>query len=171
MKNQFSQLISIVLLFLIIVGTLVFILPLREKLAVLKSTREGLQADLLALQTEYDALEALAAEVSTSETTRETLLRAVPIGFSQDDLILDLSEMANGLDFILNAVNFSNVVSENYGKTLEISINLSGPYEEMILFLQKLESAERLLHITGINIQRTSDTDVAFNLKLEAYYQ
>lgn len=171
MKNQFSQLISIVLLFLIIVGALAFVLPLREKLATLKGTREGLQADLFSLEAEYSALETLAAEVSTSETTRETLLKAVPIGFSQDDLILDLSEMATGLDFTLNAVNFSDTVSEEYGKTMDISINLSGPYGEMILFLQKLESAERLLRITGINIQRTSDADIAFNLRLEAYYQ
>ena len=169
--GQFSQLFAIILLFLMILGSLLFVLPMRDEVEVLKASEASLAEELVVLESEYQSLATLAEEVSTSETTNQMLMAAVPTGFSQDDLILELSEMATELGFTLNAVNFSDTVDQDFGKTISISANFSGTYEQLIAFLQKLETAERLMRVLSLNVQRTSTSDVSFNISLEAYYQ
>lgn len=169
--GQFSQLFSILLLFLIIVGSLLFVLPLRDTIDALKTTRAGLKNNLATLEAEYEDLAALAEEVTTSETTRQSLMTAVPSGYSQDELILELSEMSSELGFTLNAVTFSSTLSQDLGKALTVNANFSGTYEQLIAFLQKLETAKRLLRVLSLNVQRTTTSEISFNLSLEAYYQ
>ncbi len=169
--GQFSQLFAIILLFLMILGSLLFVLPMRDEVEVLKASEASLAEELVVLESEYQSLATLAEEVSTSETTKQTLMNAVPSGYAQDELILELSEMATELGFTLNTVNFSDTVSQEFGKTLSISANFSGTYEQLIAFLQKLETAERLMRVLSLNVQRTSTSDISFNISLEAYYQ
>ncbi len=169
--GQGSQLFAIVLLLLLIVGVLAFVLPMRGTVAELEVTKAAKADELQALQSELDALSTLASQVAESETTKQALLAAVPVGYSQDELILELSQMAQDSNFSLNAMNFSQSVDENFGNTLSITANFSGSYDDLINFLQKLETAERLIRVTSLNVQLTSTSTVTFNLGLEAYYQ
>lgn len=170
-NNSLSQLISIILLFLIIVGSTVFVLPLREKITTLQETQKTLSGELALLEADYQDLKTLSEDVASSETTRALLKAAVPVGFDQDALLLELSEMAEGAGFTLNAVNFSDTVSETYGNAITMSANFTGTYDDLVSFLQALESADRLLRVSNMSIQRTSTSDIAFNVSIEAYYQ
>ncbi len=170
-KNQASQLLSVLLLLLISVAVMVFVLPMRGDVDALRVEKEALTGQLQAAENEYSSLQALSEEVSGSNSVREELLDAVPEGFSQDDLILELSEIADGAGFKLNAMNFSESVSQNYGSMVTVAANLSGDYEDLLKFLQKVENAERLMRVTSVSVQLTSTEDVVFNLNIEAYHQ
>jgi Tfp pilus assembly protein PilO len=170
-KNQASQLLSVLLLLLISVAVMVFVLPMRGDVDALRVEKEALTGQLQAAENEYSSLQALSEEVSGSNSVREELLAAVPEGFSQDDLILELSEIADGAGFKLNAMNFSESVSQNYGSMVTVAANLSGDYEDLLKFLQKVENAERLMRVTSVSVQLTSTEDVVFNLNIEAYHQ
>jgi len=169
--GQFSQLFSILLLFLIILGATVFVLPMRDSIATLQMNKETAAAELQTLETEYETLAALSEKVATSETTKQSLMAAVPSGYAQDQLLLDLSEMASDLKFTLNALNFSDTTSEDFGKTITMTANFSGTYDQLIALLQKLETSNRLLRVVSLNVQRTSGTEITFNMNIEAYYQ
>ncbi|QQR55399.1 type 4a pilus biogenesis protein PilO [Candidatus Peregrinibacteria bacterium] len=169
--SQSSQLISIFLLFLIIVGAVVFVLPMRDKITALKSQEAVLAEELQTLDTQYEALSTLSKEVSQSETTKLKLLSAVPKGYDQDALILELTDLAAQTGFTLNAISFSAGTSQDYGKILSVSSSVKGSFEQMIEFLQLLEGADRLMRITSLSVQRLSASEVGFNLTLEAYYQ
>ncbi len=169
--GQFSQLFSILLLFLIILGATVFVLPMRDEIAVLETTRDAASTELQTLQAQYQSLSDLSEEVATSETTKQSLMAAVPSGYAQDQLLLDLSAMATDLSFKLNALNFSDTTSEEFGPTVTLTANFSGSYDQLIALLQKMETSDRLMRVVSLNVQRTSSTDIAFNMSIEAYYQ
>lgn len=170
-SGQFSQLFSILLLFLIILGGTVFVLPMREEIAALQVSKETLSGELQTLQTQYQSLSDLSEKITTSETTKQSLKAAVPTGYSQDQLLLDISKVASDLKFTLNAVNFSDTTSEEFGKTITMTANFSGSYDQLITLLQKLETSDRLMRVVSLNVQRTSGTEIAFNMSIEAYYQ
>ncbi len=170
-SGQSSQLVSILLLFLVIVGVTVFVLPMREEMTQLQLEKTTLEAELLELDARYMALDELSKKVSQSETTKLSLLRAHPVGYEQDQLILDLTNMAEEAGFSLNVLSFSPGLSEEYGKTLTVATNITGSYDQMIRFLQSLESADRLMRVISMNVQRLTASSVAFNLQIEAYYQ
>lgn len=170
-KGQFTQLGSVLLLILIVVGSVLFVLPMRDTIAELKITRDSVSDELQGLQSELESLEMLAEDVGKSEATKTALLSAVPSGYSQDALILELYEISDGLNFDLNAMNFSGSVDQELGDVISVSANFSGSYDDLIDFLQKLENADRLMQVTSLSVQLTSTEDVVFNLNIEAYYQ
>ncbi len=170
-NNSFSQLVSIVLLFLIIVGSVVFVLPMRDKIAELKVAKEAATTEVATLESTYADLQALSEQVATSESTRDALKAAVPSGYDQDSLLLELSSMGEDLGFKINAITFGDTVSEQYGNTISISANITGTYDDLVAFLQEVEAADRLMQVTSMSVQRTSSSAISFSLTLEAYYQ
>lgn len=171
MKQQVSQALAILLLLLMILGSVLFVLPLREKTKAQQVALDSLNTEVASLEQDYESLSALSQEVSSSEATRQALMTAVPTGSSQDTLILDLSKMIGDLGFTLNAMNFSSSVDEEFGHVLSITTNVSGSADKLVSLLQKLEASQRLLRVTSLNVQRTGQTSVAFNIHMEAYYQ
>lgn len=170
-KSQISQLVSVLLLLLIGVGIMIFVLPMRDKIATLKESRDTVASELESLQSEYDALSALSEDTAASDASKQELLNAVPSGYSQDDLILELSGLAEAADFDLNAMNFSEAVDQEFGNTVLVSANLSGSYNDLVTFLQKVENADRLMNVQSISVQLTGTDSIVFNLNIEAYYQ
>jgi type IV pilus assembly protein PilO len=170
-KERSSQLVSILLLMLIIFGSIFFVVPLRDNIAELTSSRDLATEDLLVLQTEYDNLSALSDEISKSEATQEALKKAVPEGVSQDELILDLVELAEESGFAASVMSFSLRTDQDFGNTVGVSLNLNGAYDDLITLLQAIENAERLMQVESIAVQRTSTTDISFSLSVESYYQ
>lgn len=170
-KAQLSQLMSILLLFLILVGAVVVTLPLNKKVKEIRANKVVVAELLQQTQADFDDLNDLLSEVSTSEATKAALVKAVPVGLSQDELILELTELADDADFDLNAMNFSTAIDQVLGNTLIVAANFSGSVDDLIKFLQSIENADRLIQVTSLNVQLTSTEDVVFNLNLEAYYQ
>lgn len=170
-QHQASQLFSILLLLLLMVGFLVFVFPLRENVAALKLDKAVAADELQQAQADYDSLAALADEVAKSEATRQALIDAVPQGSAQDELILELSGIAETADFDLNAMNFTDAVDQDYGKVLRVNVNLAGDYGDLMDFLQALETADRLIRVTSMSVQLTSTSAMVFNVNFDAYYQ
>lgn len=168
---QSSQLFSLLLLLLMMVGGAVFVLPMRSTIGDLSVQRSTATEEVNALQTEYDSLAALAEDISKSDSAKEALMKAVPVGYSEDDLLLDLSTMASEVGFKLNAMNFSLGQRAELGSTITVTANLTGTYDQLVDFLQQVESSARLMQVTSLNVQRTGATAIAFNLQIEAYYQ
>lgn len=171
MKGQVSQLGSVLLLLLIAISVMVFVFPMRDTVAELKIEKVTVAEELQGAQSDYEALLALSEEVAKSEATKQALQTAVPTGASQDQLILDLSEMAEDAGFDLNAMNFSLSVDQTFGNTVQVAANVSGSYDDLIDFLQKIETASRLMQVKSLSVQLTSTSAVVFNLSIEAYYQ
>ncbi len=170
-KAQLSQLMSILLLFLILVGAVVITVPLNQKVKEIKANKVVAGDLLQQTQTDFDDLNALLAEVSTSEATKAALVSAVPVGVAQDEFILELTELSKEAGFDLNAMNFSTAVDQALGGKLIVAANFSGDVDDLIKFLQSIEKADRLMQVTSLNVQLTSTEDVVFNLNIEAYYQ
>jgi len=162
--GQSSQLVSITLLLLVLVGTFVFVLPMRGKISELKIQKSTAQSELSALDTEYNSLSALSSEVAKSEATKQALLSAVPVGTSQDALILELSKIADESGFDLNSISFSDGNDETYGSFVSTTLNVTGSFSKLIPFLQQIESAGRLMRVKSLSVQKTSTDTVSFNL-------
>ena len=80
-------------------------------------------------------------------------------------------ELAEDSGFDSNVISFSLRTDQEYGNTLGVSMSLVGAYDDLITLLQAIESAERLMQVQSIAVQRTSTTDISFSLSLETYYQ
>lgn len=169
--GQSSQFVSIILLLLVIVGVFVFVFPMRGKIVELKADRLVLDGELTALNAEYDSLSALSLETAKSEATKEALLKAVPVNTAQDELILELSKIAEDNGFDLNAVNFSESSDAVLGNFVSTNVNVTGNSDKLITLLQQFESADRLITVKSLSIQRTSSTAISANISLDAYYQ
>lgn len=171
MESRSSQLISILLLILIVVGSIVFVFPLRDRIDGFQAEKVTANQELATLQGEYDKLSTLSEEISKSESTQEALKKAVPLGMKQDELILELIDMAESVGFNAKVLSFSLRSDQEYGNAIGISMSLTGNYSELIEFLQRLEAAERLLTVDSISVQRNSAEAITFGVNLEAYYQ
>ncbi|MBI4127314.1 type 4a pilus biogenesis protein PilO [Candidatus Peregrinibacteria bacterium] len=170
-NNQISQLVSIILLLFLILGGVFFVGPIRERVQKSTETRDAAALDLQGLQSQYEELAALAAQVSESAVTKTKLLSAVPVGTAQDKLLDELGKMASDLSLVMNSVSFAESSDQDFGNYLNISANFQGSYDQLIAFLQKLENASRLLRVTALSVQLTGTSSAVFTLSLEAYYQ
>ncbi len=171
MSKYSSQLVSILLLILIIAGSVFFVLPMRENIASLKEEKSVADENLLTLQSQYDELNALSQEIAKSKSIQETLQKAVPVGIKQDELILELTDMAESLDFEVKVLSFSMRRDATYGNVISLSMSLNGTSDALIEYLQMLEAADRLLNVTSISIQQNNTESITFGVNLDVYYQ
>lgn len=165
------QLTAVVLLFLLIIGILLVILPMRSRNAALKVTHATALTERQQLEDRLEKLEALSEQVASSAAAKKTLLQAVPKGLNQDELILELKELSDKVSYDLSTMSFSVTNSAEFGNTVSIGASLSGGYSDLIAFLRNIENADRLFRVKSIAAQRTNNEGVYFNVVLEAFYQ
>lgn len=171
MRSQHSQLLSVLLLLMMSVGAMVFVIPKRAEVKELQTKVEERASALASTELDYVSLQSLAEEVGSSASAKEKLLDAVPVGTAQDELILELSEIARKAGFQLNALNFSEGEDQEMGSYLGVSANFSGDYDKLIAFLQRIENADRLMRVTNLSIQLTSTDSIVFNVNIAAFHQ
>lgn len=168
--NKNSQFIS-VLLILLVVSLLAFVtMPLREKVTAHRLQKETVASQQQLLETQLSDLKSLSQTVTESAATKTALQKAVPEGYGQDALILELSQIASEQELTLSGMGFSPV-SEDGRSYLKLALNVSGPYDAFIPFLQGLESADRLIRVNSISVQRTGSEAAVFNINLDAFHQ
>lgn len=170
-RNHFTQLVSVVLLLVMVLAAVLFVLPMQERVGDLKLEKVAAADDLQQLQTDYEHLKGLSDQLAESDSLKKELSEAVPEGYEQGQLILDLTEIAKATDFVLSGMSFSPSTDQQYGNVMTLSANLSGSYSDMLSLLQAIENADRLMQVTSMNVQLTNATNVVLNLTLEAYYQ
>lgn len=171
MNKQFSQLVSVLLLIAIAVGAFVFVGPMRSNVTDLKTQVDEAGMELETLNYEKDRLGAMAAQIGDSESSKDELLEAIPVGENQDAIITELNSLAEEKGISMNSLNFTVSSDDDFGNVLNISANFSATYENLLGFLQKIENADRLFKVNSLNVQLSTTTDAVFNLNLEAYYQ
>lgn len=170
MKNSQSQLLSVVLLLILVLGGIFFVNPLRESVAEMKVDRDDSVSRLAQSQLSLESMKLLAEEVS-AESAKADLLDAVPVGNAQDELILEMESIAKKAGFDLNAVNFTEGSDAEYGQKVIVAANLAGSYDDLVEFLQRVENADRLMTVDSMTVQLTSTDSVVFNVSLSAYHQ
>lgn len=170
-QNQLSQLFSIILLFFIILGGVFFVMPMRENIAILDVQKVASADELQQLQSQYDSLAQVAAQVDASSGAKVELLNAVPVGIDEGKLLDEIVSIADEFEVTMNSVSFSKSSDNDFGNILGVTANFKGSYEQLVSFLQKIENAKRLMRVTALSVQLTSTEDSIFNLSIETYYQ
>lgn len=165
---------SVVLLLAVVLGLLFFVNPMRAEIGLMEVNLAEKELQVSELSAKVAELEAIKEEVGSSGISEDKLLTQVPEGISQDELIVDLSELSTTAGIELHGMSFSTVESEDGAGAVSISASFDGDYEDLIGFLQAVEDSSRKIKVKSINVQLSSEDDVAkasFSLLMEAYYQ
>ncbi|PIR54995.1 hypothetical protein COU74_04645 [Candidatus Peregrinibacteria bacterium CG10_big_fil_rev_8_21_14_0_10_36_19] len=115
-------------------------------------------------------------DVST-EVQRAEVLKSIPVGLNQDEVIQDLVRIAKLNDIELNSVSFGRGSEGKDGiGSLRINSSFEGNYSDLVGFLKEIEENGRLFKVNSINVQvntfeSSSFERISFALNLEAYYQ
>ncbi len=171
MNQTRTSLVSVLLALGILLAFYLWILPTNARIQALKIQRDQVISERQAAETSYATLQTLSADLSQSQSIQDDLLKAVPVGYSQDSLISELFSLAQNLKFSLSTVSFSPSTGETGAGVLQISASLQGSEDDLITFIRRIEEADRLLDLKSFSVQDFSATEVIFNLSLEAYYQ
>ncbi len=170
-RSHRIQLLAVVLFILMVLGLVLFILPMQRANKALQLDKREAVAERQEAQLSLEKLSQLSDELSASESTKKALLRAVPSGLSQDALILELKELADEADFNVNNMSFSERNSEGLGEVLSVGLSLAGDYSDLTTLLELIEEADRLMEVSSISVQRIDPQSILFNLTVEAFYQ
>jgi len=168
------NLLSVILLFAVVIGLLFFVNPTRTQIGLLEANLAEKELQVSDLQARVTELEAIQSEVGSSGISEDKLLTQVPEGMAQDELIVDLSELSTTAGIALHGMSFSTVQSAEGAGVISVSASFDGDYEDLIGFLQAIEDSSRKIKVKSINVQLSSEDDVAkanFSLLMEAYYQ
>ncbi|EKD47747.1 MAG: hypothetical protein ACD_65C00308G0001 [uncultured bacterium] len=172
-KSNFLNLLSVIFLTAIVLGVVFLVNPMRTQIDQLDSDLDLKNFEVDSLTARVAELETLQEELATSGTTEEKLLQEVPVGFNQDELLTDLSDLSDEAGIVLNSVGFSVSEGEENG-VVTISASFDGDYEDLIGFLETIEDNTRKLKVKTISVQLSeegSTPHVSFGLAMEAYYQ
>lgn len=150
--------------------------PIRTQVNDLSEELEGRNLALEQLQSELAHLQSVSVNLPVAETERTRILKAVPLGFNQDNLVNDLDALAKRVNIDLNAMSFSQPSVHESFQSIAITANFTGRYSDLLALLEALETNSRLLKVASIGVQLSEVNDegeqlMNFSVTLEAYYQ
>jgi Tfp pilus assembly protein PilO len=185
--NRSASLTALVLFIVSILVGVFFWQPMRDRVVEQSTLLDSEQAELTILEKQVADLVSLEANLPVSDTERERILDTVPTQLAQDDLVKDLSTLADKVGISLNSMTFSlhpasptltvGAAAAKSGEADVVSImaNFTGNYDDLITLLKALESNKRLFRVTSIGVQLSEITEqgqqMIFTVALEAYYQ
>lgn len=130
------------------------------------------------LQNQNEALKKAQEEYSlSSEVERLESFKAIPLELNQDEVINDLTEIAENYDITLHSISFGKGQENSQGVgSLRISASFEGNYLDLTDFLEGLEQNARLFIVDSISVQvgraEISNIERAnFSLTIEAFFQ
>ncbi|HCW32785.1 MAG: hypothetical protein UT55_C0068G0011 [Candidatus Peregrinibacteria bacterium GW2011_GWE2_39_6] len=177
-KSSTSTLIAAGFLILAILITALLWLPTRDNTQILKENLTTKNTELTQINTQVASLVDLEANLPVSEVERQRILAKVPIALNQDQLVKDISAIANSVGISLNSVTFALSPSEQkeQANVVNMVANFAGDYNNLIALLEAIERNNRLLKVSSIGVQlgETSDEgkqQMNFSVSLESYYQ
>ena len=172
-SSTFLNLISVILLAATVVMVVFFVNPMQTEVDSLKLQLDEKDTQVADLTAQVADLEMMREELGSSGVSEEKLLLQVPDGLGQDQLIDDLSDLAEEAGVELHGMSFSTVEGDQTG-SVSISSSFDGDYEDLIGFLETVEDNSRKIRIRSINVQLSEEASVphaSFSLLMEAYYQ
>lgn len=177
MSRRSTSLFSVVLLIAAIALGVFVWQPARDRALEGAKTLETAQSELQGLEEEVATLVQLEAELPVGETERARILDAVPLSLVQEELVEDLSTIADSVGVSLNSTTFSLQSSRQQNPhVVSMVSNLNGHYDDLIRLMKALESNDRLFKITSIGVQlgeldEEGNQQMIFSVSMEAYYQ
>lgn len=173
-----KPLIGVFLIVLAIAGYSFYTRSLADENSQLSADISSKTAELQALQTQIKTLKSAEDEYELStEVERLESLKAIPLGLNQDEVINDLTEIAENYDITLHSISFGKGQVNSEGvASLRISASFEGNYLDLTDFLEGLEQNARLFVVDSISVQvsqaEISNTERAnFSLTIEAFFQ
>jgi len=176
--SKVSNLLGVFLILLSIAVYMFFLKGFAADVAVKSSDIANKQTKILEMKNKI-------AEITTAEqkwdvsteVQRAEVLKSIPVGLNQDEVIEDLVRIAHINDIELNSVSFGRGSEGKDGiGSLRINSSFEGNYSDLVGFLKEIEENGRLFKVNSINVQvntfESSNFDrISFALNLEAYYQ
>lgn len=176
-KFRFS-LLALIFFIIAFAGAWFYVKPLWDEVSSMNKGKIEKQEQKKELNDQLTELQLLQQDLNlTSEVTQETTLAAIPENLEQEQLINDLSDIAQKNDMVLNGINFGITSGGVAGEITKVSINanLNGNESSLVNFLKGVENNSRKLIVNNITVQ-IGETDlglsrVNFNVSMESYYQ
>ncbi len=172
-SSSFLNFISVLLLVGAIAGMVFYVNPMRSNLDSLEEDLVEKEAEVADLTSRVVELEALRDELGSSGVSEAKLLLQVPEGAEQDELVTGLAELSEEAGIDLHGMSFSNIEGDTNG-VVTIAASFDGDYEDLVSFLESVESSSRKIKVKSIAVQLSEEGGVAhasFSLLMEAYYQ
>lgn len=130
------------------------------------------------LEEKASILASLSENYSTIEDDKEIILETLPTDKDASKLVADLNSIAekNGLKFTsvesnttlsTKSENKSNdplllqTIKGDYGYEMPLSIKVEGSYKNIVPFIEGIESYQRLINITSIDIAEINDEGIS----------
>lgn len=166
-------LVALALYFFYVKSVAAIVMEKELKNADLSSQEQLLSAKLTQLEEAGKQLE-LDSDVKTQQ-----VINAIPDKLEQDNLILDLVEIAKKNDIQFNSIGFSIGDVEGVDGSLKkvgISAGFEGNYGDLVNFLKSIEQNGRKIVVENINIQLLGEPiegveRVHFALSMQAFYR
>lgn len=168
-------------LFLVIVAFAFYSLlvkPLAAEVEVAKNEITQKAQEVDSLKNQISAFVSAEEEYSlVTEVQKNQSLEAVPLAMDQDEVIRDVIEISDKYDIELTSISFGRVSGVLDGVDgLRVNASFVGGNDDLVDFLEGLESNRRLFKIVSISVQLDnaglSQSERAnFSLVLETYFQ
>jgi Tfp pilus assembly protein PilO len=174
---------------LIIVGILVFwffVQPKQSELAALKGTLSTLNKQSEQLASNRKKLEALIEDLNNSKDDITRLDEALPLDARVTKVHILLETLIARSGLTSSSLSISpqgeqivagdTEVLENPYKAprklqkVDISMAVTGDFDQFMVFLRSLERSARIMDIASIDMQASGDNQLDFNLNLTTYY-
>ncbi|WP_027340122.1 type 4a pilus biogenesis protein PilO [Halonatronum saccharophilum] len=151
---------------LVLLGSYFFAFrPTLAKIEQLRGDLEGKQLQLEEVNKSALEFQELEKELLILREELEELDMTMPEDIKLSAFLSDIEELARRSDVKLEIFSPREVTKkENYNKQA-IDLLLSGSYQSMVVFLEKIESMKRLINIESLGIVDRGNGDV----ELEAY--
>lgn len=177
-RSSKKPLIGVFLIVLAIAGYSFYTRPLANFNNEIQADISSKSAEVETLEAQVETLKKAKEEFNlSSEVERIESLKAIPLELNQDEVIDDLTEIAENYDITLHSISFGKgQVSEQGVGSLRISASFEGNYLDLTDFLEGLEQNARLFIVDSISVQ-VSQAEISnieranFSLTIEAFFQ
>jgi len=176
-KSQSKTLLGVLLVLVAVAVYVLLLKPFSDGLAKKEVDLSTKNAEVASLNTAIDSLKKQEAEFQLTEDKKNNILKVVPIGLNQDQVIRDVVEVAAKEGISLRSISFSkSALKDKNVNVLRVSAGFDGVYDDLINFLKDVEGNERRFKINSINVQlNPSDLSlskrVSFSLTMDSFYQ
>lgn len=174
---------------LIIVAALVFwflIQPKRAELTTNKASLEQLNRQSEQLEVDRKQLEELVMQLNTRKDDLSKLDEALPLDARITKVHILLEDLATRSGVVLASLGVvsapDQVVAGDVGvlespfksprqvQKIEANMSMTGTFDQFIAFIKSLERSARIVDISSIDMNATSDTTLDFSVSLTTYY-
>lgn len=170
-SSNTTAIVAIILILVSIIGIFTFLLPEKDKLEDVKTDLASKQSELSQLKTEIVTFDELEQSFQGGEVTKNDVLNLIPETIEENEVIKTLAKLSDEHEVSLNSLSFG--VSKG-GDTdvniLNITTNVSGGHQDLIEFLESLETESRKFKVKTLSVQTLQNRLENMSLNIEAFF-